>query len=605
MNDGRQVLTTAPAKRGAAYRDAIAALALALLTCHAAVAQIGPVETRGYLEYRYLYQAGSDRDGAGAHGAALRTDLSTYFWRPWVLRARGSLLVQEYGADSPTGMTTSSILQGGLWLDFLARSKYPLTIFYEDFDADYDSLPFRRTARTKSHGFRQQLSSKRLGIYSLEFRRGVTDSLYADGFSLPTVNDNQRWEFKGRKVIGRNNLSITSRSLEVDAQEPDIQTDSLRHTVRHRFRAGSRFSLQNTYFVTDEKFDSEFLQSDRVYQQLYSLATWRPDAENRWLVTGRGLFQDNESANGFGGSGQSNMSVSGTASFRVTDRISVTGAVGVSRTQNDMTGESTAGYQQFGASYSSVGHPLWGGIYQYTGRGSYGNRTENGMEDSEDLQELKFDVGHSLSRMFETRGGKRVDIRGIQRVTTSQNSMGAELNLLRSTIYATSGVNEQQLSRYLRFAITDQRTFGDEERNFQFFDLQYSLQGNLTRDSNWNLNATIQYGLRNQTKPPDSVNESKSLSYSIGAAYRHANLFDISFLNFSSDFQLQSEDFQSEDPFDPDFDVDRQRVSSSWRNRLDYRVGRLQMQGDLGLHEVEGKWFGSFRLTVRRYFGMR
>jgi len=165
-------------------------------------------------------------------------------------------------------------------------------------------------------------------------------------------------------------------------------------------------------------------------------------------------------------------------------------------------------------------------------------------------------------------------------------------------------VNEPQLSRYARFALTDQRSFGDEERAYQLVDLQYSLQGTLTRDSSWNVNASVQYGLRNQTKPPDLINESQSLSYSISAAYRHANLFDVSFLNFSSDFQFQSEDFQSEDPFDPDFDVDRERASSSWRNRLDYRVGLLQLQSDLGLHEVDGKWFASFRLTARRYFGL-
>lgn len=577
---------------------------LALLAAPAAFAQFGPLETRGYVEYRYIYQDGSDREGVGAHGAALRTDLSTYVWRPWILSARGSMLVQEYGADTSTGLTTSSILQGGVWLDFLARSKYPLTVFYEDFDADYDSQPYRRTARTRSHGFRQQLSSRRLGIYSLEFRRGMTDSLYADGFTVPTKNDNQRWVFKGRKAIGRNSLSLTSRRMEVEAQQPDIDTDSLRHTVRHHFRAGSRFNLQNTYFLTDEQFDSEFLQSDRTYQQLYSLATWRPDRANRWLVTGRGLFQENESAGLLSGSEQSNASLSGTASFRLTERVSLTGALGASRMHTDM-GDSKAGYQQLGANYTSVGYPLLGGTYQYSGRGSFGNRTESGMPDSQDLRDLRFDVGHSLARAFETRGDRRIDVRGIQRVTTSSNSIGAELNILRSSFYVTSGVNEERLSRYLRFAVTDQRSFGDEERNFQLIDLQYSLQGNLTRDSNWNLNATVQHGLRKQTKPPDLVNESKSLSYSVSAAYRQANLFDISFLNFSSDFQFQSDDFQSEDPFDPDFDIDRQRISSSWRNRLDYRIGLLQMQGDLGLHEVEGRWFASFRLTVRRYFGMR
>jgi len=604
MSDRREVSTTALTKLGAVYRDTIAALALALVTCPAAVAQVGPVETRGYLEYRYIYQDGSDRDGVGTNGAALRTDLSTYVWRPWILSARGSILVQEYGANSPTGLTTSSLLQGGLWLDFLARSKYPLTIFYEDLDADYDSAAFQRTAKSRSYGWRQQYSSKSLGVYALEFRRGVTDSLYADGFNLPTVNDNRRWEFKGRKAIGRNLISLVSRNLEVDAQEPDTQTDSIRHTLQHRFRAGSRFNLQNTFFVTDEKFASDFVQSDRVYKQLYSLANWRPDEANRWFLTGRGLFQDNESANEFSGSGRSNVSLSGTASFRLTERISLTGALGASRMQNGGDGEATTGYEQLGALYSSTGHPLWGGSFQYSGQATYGNRSQESDIESRDLQELRFDGGYSFNRTFQTRGDNRIDFRGIQRLSTASNSDGAELNILRTTLYLSSGVNEQQWSRYLRVSATDQHSFGDMERSFQLFDLQYSLQGRITRDRSWNVDATVQYGLQAESTFQDMDSTSKSLSYRVGATYSHANLFDISFLNFSSDFEFQSEDFQADDPFDPDFDVNRQRVSSSWWNRLDYRLGQLQLQGDLGLNEVEGKWFASFRFTVRRYFGM-
>jgi len=153
--------------------------------------------------------------------------------------------------------------------------------------------------------------------------------------------------------------------------------------------------------------------------------------------------------------------------------------------------------------------------------------------------------------------------------------------------------------------VTDQRSFGDERRSFQLFDLQYSLQGTLGRDRSWNLDASTQYGLRSQSKPESMQNESKSLAYNVSIAYRHANLFDVSFLNYTSDFQFRSDDFQSEDPFDPDFDIDRQQVSSSWINRMEYRIGLLQLQGDLNLNEVDGHWFASFRLTLRRYFGMR
>ena len=161
------------------------------------------------------------------------------------------------------------------------------------------------------------------------------------------------------------------------------------------------------------------------------------------------------------------------------------------------------------------------------------------------------------------------------------------------------------MSRYFRFAVTDQRTYGDERRSFQLLDVQYSLQGNLTRDRTWDLNTSAQYGLRGQSKPAQLETESTSVAYSVSASYRHANLFDVSFLNYTSDLQVQSEDYQSEDPFDSDFNIDRQRISTSWRNRLDYRVGLLHLQGDLNFSEVEGDWFASIRLTVRRYFGMR
>lgn len=599
-------LKSARNRSGTGLRDAIAGLVLALLTSSAAVAQVGPLKPTGYLEYRYLYQAGSGREGVDAHGLALRTDLSTYFWRPWLLSATGSLLVRENRGDTETGPTTSSILQGGLWLNFLARSQFPLMIFYEDFDADYSSEPFQRTARTRSHGFRQQLTSKRYGNYSLEWRNGETDALYLDGVSLPSRNMNDRWELRGRHSFGRNNFSLLSRKLLVDSTEPNIKTDSMRNALRHWFRAGSRFDWQNTYFITDEKVSSEFVQSDRIYQQLYSLATWRPDSANRWFVTGRGLFQNSESANQTSGSTQQNISLSGTASYRLTDRVSVTGALGVSKIRNDnMAAMTDAGYQHLGASYASIGYPLWGGTYQFSGRASVENRTENGEFETEERQALKTDIGHSLGRSFETGGGKRVDIRAIQRVTSTHDSLGAELNILRTSVYATSGINEEQLSRYLRLSATDQRSFADERRNFQLFDLQYNLQGNLGRDRSWNVNASVQYGLRSQSKPESMQNESKSLAYGISAAYRHANLFDVTFLDYTSDFQFRSDDFQSEDPFDPDFDVNRQRISSSWINRLDYRIGLLHLQSDLNFNEVEGHWFASFRLTVRRYFGMR
>lgn len=601
-----RALNKARGSPGARFRGGFAAATLAVAACPAAMAQLGPVDARGYVEYRYLYHTGHDRDGAGAHGAALRTDLSTYVWRPWLVNAKGSLLVSEYASNANDGLATSSIVQGGLWLNLLARSRFPLTLFYEDFDAEYDSQPYQRFARTRTQGFRQQLSSKRYGTYSLEWRKGFTDALFADGISVPTRNDNKKWDLRGRKTFGRHSLSLVSRSLEVEAQEPDISTDSLRHTLRHSFRAGKRFDLQNTAFVTDEMRTSDFLVSDRVYRQLYSLATWRPDQANRLLVTARGLFQDGRSGQlANDQSEQSNMSLSGTASYRITERFSLTGALGGSRMENNTAGKANVSYQQLGASYASLGHPLLGGTYSYSGRTTIGNRSETETLESRSRREMKIDVGHGLGRVIQTRGGRRIDVRALQRVTTNHDSTGREINILRSTVYLTNSNESGQLSRYLRVSLTDQHTFGDERSVFQLLDVQYNLQGNVSRDNSWNLNASAQYGFRSHDKPAEFRNESASLAYSISAAYRHSYLFDLPHLNFSSDFQFQSEDFESDDPFDEDFEVDRQRLSASWRNRLEYRVGLLQLHADLNLNEVDGVWYASFRLNARRFFGMR
>jgi hypothetical protein len=96
-----------------------------------------------------------------------------------------------------------------------------------------------------------------------------------------------------------------------------------------------------------------------------------------------------------------------------------------------------------------------------------------------------------------------------------------------------------------------------------------------------------------------------SFSYSVNLSYRHANLFDVSLLNFTSDFRLLSTDLQTDDPFDLGFDLDTQRLMSTWRNRIEYRVGLLHLRADADLREASGDWNASIRLSARRYFGMR
>ena len=85
--------------------------------------------------------------------------------------------------------------------------------------------------------------------------------------------------------------------------------------------------------------------------------------------------------------------------------------------------------------------------------------------------------------------------------------------------------------------------------------------------------------------------------------YRHSDLFEVPLLDFTSDLRIQSDDYRSDDPFDIMPGLENDRVSSSWRNQLDYRLGLLQMRASVDLYDSNGTWNTAFIFVVRRYFG--
>src|SRR5210317_2253944 len=181
---------------------------------------MGPVDADGYVEYRYSQFNGEAIDMRSSHGLLARTNLSTFFWRPWILNATANLSFAERKADARIGDEKSGDIYGGLRLNFLARSKFPLTLYYDDFDGSVDSDINTRSGRTKRYGFLQQYTSRRLGSYSLEWRTGSTDRVYEDGFRVPERNESESWQFRGRKAFGRNLFSLSSRNLVVDSETP-------------------------------------------------------------------------------------------------------------------------------------------------------------------------------------------------------------------------------------------------------------------------------------------------------------------------------------------------------------------------------------------------
>ena len=74
-------------------------------------------------------------------------------------------------------------------------------------------------------------------------------------------------------------------------------------------------------------------------------------------------------------------------------------------------------------------------------------------------------------------------------------------------------------------------------------------------------------------------------------------------LNFLSEVRLLSSDFRSNDILDQGIETDPDRDDKSWRNRLEYRVGKLELQLLADVREINNSWMSQVLFTVRRYYG--
>ena len=94
-----------------------------------------------------------------------------------------------------------------------------------------------------------------------------------------------------------------------------------------------------------------------------------------------------------------------------------------------------------------------------------------------------------------------------------------------------------------------------------------------------------------------------AFTYSVNLSYVERDLFKVPRLNFLSELRLLSSDFRSNDILDQEIGVDPDRDDKSWRNRLDYRVGRLELQLLADVRDINNRWMSQVFFTVRRYYG--
>ena len=127
----------------------------------------------------------------------------------------------------------------------------------------------------------------------------------------------------------------------------------------------------------------------------------------------------------------------------------------------------------------------------------------------------------------------------------------------------------------------------------------------VNRNRSLNGGITVQYNSTTATMWDDWERDNSSVTYSANFSYVERDLFKVPRLNFISELRLLSSDFRSNDILDQGIVVDPDRDDASWRNRLDYRVGLLELQLLAEVREINNSWMSQVFLSIRRHYGGR
>jgi hypothetical protein len=270
-----------------------------------------------------------------------------------------------------------------------------------------------------------------------------------------------------------------------------------------------------------------------------------------------------------------------------------------------------------GASYQGDSLALGGARYDWFTSGAVGFTTTQGDRiDSEQQTALNLQLGHTLNRVWATGELSTLTITAGQTLSYTQiatsrdlrtEDLGAgtgDVTALLNTLSGTWATGGSDRNAYARATYSDSMALQGPDNRFQLFNFQLSgsfefdnrrsLTGDFTWQQTWQEEAARFDGF---ARLGNARNDSRGASGEI--IYRHQRLWGLPRLRFESRLRLAQDVLNQPGTLlsIPD------RETKLWENRLDWSVGRIDMQAILRLSQVDGRQREAFLFRIQRNFG--
>ena len=568
----------------------------------AAIAELPPVATNGYLEYQIRKQSGDRQEDSLVNLATWRINASTYVRQPWILQLDGGLGITRTDTDRASSDQDGNLLTGEFRMKFFPLSPFPFTAFYENRDSRVDGDLTDLDLTSETYGFSQQFAPRGGGRYSLDYRHITDDELRQDGFEDRRGQDSDNWQLNLARSFGSHTLNLISDARDIQRDEPFQDEERLSHTLQHRFRSSPRFFFEDTTFYSDESLELDGTETQRRFFQLHGISNWRPATKKPMLITGTALVQATESGISGASNDADNMVVTGSMSYQWSPNLSFSANVGATVSKTDDVEDRSTVFERVRATYISRDKFFGANRYSWGGTLETGNRKID-ENDDRTIQEYSASFGHSMSQNIQIGSNAQLQFNIGQEVSTASDTDSRSLQTLTHTAFVGWNKQNGKSASFVRLTATDRRRSSDDDDDFQLVNFQASRTMRNSRLSSWTGSLTVQYIRTKQDRLDTVETDNRSTSYSANLSYVHRQLFDVRQLSFTSELRLLSNDFKSADPLDQELNDTQDREDKVWRNRLDYRIGRLRIGLHANLADIDGDISSFIFLNIRRAFG--
>ena len=586
--------------------SAIIALALSvlspILSAPRALAQTSsPVTYWGEIGYDFRFDSLEGAPNLTQHIGRLSVNGTTYVWQPWLAQFDAGIGVALREEDREPDNRSGVLTTGNARLKLFPASRFPFEAFAERTDSDIDGEITGFDLETTRYGVAQRYTT--VGGTALRVRAERTEQQGTTRGEADRRDVSDLLQLGFSRSFDNHNISIDSNFNQIEREETQERVSRIFSSARHDYRPSPALSVNNLFTFSDTRFDREDLDFETSFLQFNSFSFWRPDTEKPLLVNGSLRYLGIESEVASRKSRADAVTATVGSIYELTPQWSATGDFGFTQRIDDDGADDLQHFQTLGTRYTSDSIPLGAFEYSWSGGGEISNISgETTFEGTRQgaVQGIDLEFGHDLDYRTPLSGG----------TLTMNVGQGVDMSFDTSersvqTLIHSAGLSwsrfDWSASTFARLSANDARTFGgggrfgDEESEFQIINFQLSREQQITRDSTWSGNLTVQ--ATRQDSAGGAAPEWRPIA-SADLTYRHRSLFGVPRLHFRSTLRFLSDAYVPllQDPVEPN-----DRNNKEWENRLEYSIGRLDLEliGKLSDIGDRDRALVLFRLTRR------